>query len=80
MAARVDLISANNLGQTPVHAAVMRGSIRVLEKLLEQSAPYTVKDRFGRTPMQLACLHRWPVVRTASHGCQERDWCWPHGQ
>jgi ankyrin repeat protein len=62
MAAHVDLLAPNHLGQTAVHAAVMRGSVTVLEKLAEIGAPLDTPDRFGRTPMQLACLHRWPVV------------------
>lgn len=62
MAAHVDLLAPNHLGQTAVHAAIMRGSVTVLEKLAEIGAPLNTPDRFGRTPMQLACLHRWPVV------------------
>merc|ERR1712070_1024911 len=50
----VDLCNARM--QTPLHAAAAAGNVAVCECLLERGADFMVRDRHGRTPMDVATL------------------------
>lgn len=62
MAAKADLMATNTLGQMPAHIAVMRGSFDILQSLKDNHMPLDRPDRFGRTPLDIACMQRWPLV------------------
>lgn len=58
----------NSLGHTPLHVAAYRGAPQVVAKLLA-AAPELVnqRDRLGRSPADLACLHKPVLAAAASH-------------
>jgi ankyrin repeat protein len=49
-----DVNAANDLGMTPMHYAVQRGSERSIEYLAGKGARFDVKNKQGRTPAELA--------------------------
>ena len=49
----------NSVGQTALHSAVIRKNIDIAKELLATSATFDREDRFGRTPLTVACLQRW---------------------
>ena len=49
-----DVNAANELGMTPAHYAVQRGSERVIEYLASKGARFDTKNKQGRTPADLA--------------------------
>ena len=46
--------AANDLGMTPLHYAAQRGSDRIIEFLASQGARFDVKNKQGRSPLDLA--------------------------
>ena len=49
-----DVNAANDLGMTPMHYAVQRGSDRIIEYLASKGARFDVKNKQGRTAAELA--------------------------
>ncbi|HLI86284.1 MAG TPA: ankyrin repeat domain-containing protein [Bryobacteraceae bacterium] len=49
-----DINAANDRGDTPMHAAAQRGADRIVEFLAEHGAKLDVKNKSGRTPLDLA--------------------------
>ena len=60
-----DLRAATTLGHTALHVAVMSGSLAVIPLLTSAGVPTDVKDRVGRTAMDVACAHGWVVEEVA---------------
>ncbi|KAL9078420.1 MAG: hypothetical protein Q9157_002648 [Trypethelium eluteriae] len=46
----------NRLGHTPLHAAARRGHSAIVQKLIDCEADTVIKDRQGKTALQVACL------------------------
>ena len=67
----------NGLGHTPLHVAAYRGAPEVVAKLLAVApALLNDRDRFGRSPADLACLHK-PALAASLAAAQEYaedDW------
>jgi ankyrin repeat protein len=49
-----DVNAVNDLGMTPMHYAVQRGVERIIEYLASKGARFDVKNKQGRTPVDLA--------------------------
>jgi ankyrin repeat protein len=49
-----DVNAANDAGMTPMHYAVQRGVDRIIEYLASKGARFDVKNKQGRTPVDLA--------------------------
>jgi ankyrin repeat protein len=49
-----DVNAANELGMTALHYAVQRGSDRVIEFLASKGARFDIKNKQGRTAVELA--------------------------
>lgn len=49
-----DVNAANQLGQTALHLATVKGHTEVVEKLLVQQADVSIKDSAGWSPRQIA--------------------------
>ena len=49
-----DVNAANELGMTPMHYAVQRGSDRIIEYLASKGAKFDTKNKQGRSPADLA--------------------------
>ena len=50
----VDINAFNTNGQTAVHAAVNRGALKVVRYLADNGAKLDMKDKHGRTPLDVA--------------------------
>ncbi|EDQ87355.1 uncharacterized protein MONBRDRAFT_10160 [Monosiga brevicollis MX1] len=53
------LAARNSLQQTPLHLAVMRGHAEMVHLLVQLGLPVAGKDSFGRSALDMACLHYW---------------------
>jgi hypothetical protein len=56
-------------GLSPLHIAALRGCIPVIRALLERddaAALLALKDDYGRSPADLACLHGWAYKEVAA--------------
>ena len=49
-----DVNDANEIGMTPMHYAVQRGTDRIIEYLASKGAKFDTKNKQGRTPADLA--------------------------
>lgn len=52
----------DDTGRTALHAALARGKMALVRKLLAQDADVQCADREGRTPLHLACLWLLPAA------------------
>ena len=50
----VDVDAFNQSGQTAVHVAAVRGSDEVIRFLAQRGAKLDMRDRLGRTPLDIA--------------------------
>jgi len=62
---RADPTSRTGLGHTSLHIAAMRGTFDVIPVLLKAGVPSDEVDYFKRSPLKIACLHRWSVEKFA---------------
>ena len=58
---RADPVSRTGLAHTSLHIAAMKGSYDAIRPLLEGGVPLDEVDYFKRSPLKVACLHRWPA-------------------
>jgi len=56
----IDINITNVGGYTPLHFAAVYGSIDFIEVLLKSGANVHLKDKWGKTPLNLAQLHQKP--------------------
>lgn len=54
-----DPLSRTVLAHTSLHVAAMRGTFNVIPPLIKAGLKTSEVDYFNRTPLQVACLHRW---------------------
>jgi BRCA1-associated RING domain protein 1 len=63
-------IKRNNLGETPLHSAAIKGDLSQVDRLLNEGADPNVTDNAGWTPLHEACNHGYHdiVKRLISNG------------
>ena len=65
-----DVNSQDNLGFTPLHAAVKSGNIRLVELLLNSGASPNIVDRFGNN-VAIDAVMNWEILRILiEHKCE----------
>lgn len=61
---------------TPMHIAAIRGNTRLIELLVKNGHPTNAADRWGRIPLEYACLQMWtPLELTAAFGASALEYC-----
>lgn len=56
---KADPLSRTILAHTSLHVVAMRGTFDVVSALIKVGLRASEVDYFNRTPLQVACLHRW---------------------
>lgn len=61
---------------TPMHVAAVCGNVKLVKPLIDAGHPTQVKDRWGRIPLDTACLQMWTAQElVAAFGPEAPQYC-----
>jgi hypothetical protein len=58
--------TTSSTATTPMHVAAYNGNVKLIAPLIKNGHSTDQKDRWGRTPLDIACLQQWSTAETVA--------------